>query len=139
MEVMMIQKRIALLSMLTLLLQVAGCSDPTQGVVSGSIVVDGQPAEQGGITYIPLDKDGRTAGAEILDGKYSGVVPVGKYRVELRVPKKVGETKIYDTPDSPIQPIMEEVLPAKFNENSELTLDVPAGKLTKDYDLSSAE
>ena len=122
-----------------LLASFAGCSDPTEGVVSGTVAVDGQPAVQGGITYVPLDKDGRTAGAEIMDGKYSGIVPVGSYRVELRVPKKVGETKIYDTPDSPIQPILKEILPEKFNDNSELTLDVPAGKSTKNYDLSSTE
>lgn len=122
-----------------LLLQVAGCGDPTQGTVSGTVVIDGQPAKTGGITYEPLDKDGRTAGAEILDGQYSGIVPVGKYRVKLRVSKKVGETKIYDTPDSPIQPILEEVLPEKFNDITELTIEVPAGKSTKDWKFSGGE
>ena len=45
----------------------------------------------------------------------------------------VGTKKIYDTDDSPLMPITEEALPARYNEQTELRLDmlpleVPAGR-----------
>lgn len=133
--------RIAVLCLgaLAMLQSIAGCSDPTQGIVSGSVVVDGKPAETGAISFIPVNGRGTTAGAVIEQGKYKATVPVGEVRIEIRVSKVVGEQKIYDTPDSPIQEVMEESLPARFNDQSELTWEVPSGKSTKDFDLQTAE
>lgn len=133
--------RIAVLCLGTLatLHSIAGCSDPTQGIVSGSVVVDGEPAETGAISFIPVSGRGTTAGAVIEQGKYKATVPVGEVRIEVRVPKVVGEQKIYDTPDSPVQQVMEESLPARFNAQSELTWEVPSGKSTRDFDFQTAE
>jgi len=117
------------------MIQFIGCSDPTQGILSGSVTVDGNPAESGAISFIPVGGRGTTAGAIIEQGKYKATVPVGDVRIEVRVPKVVGEKKIYDTPDSPVQQVMEESLPARFNDESELAYDVPSGKSIKDFDL----
>ena len=117
------------------LIQFTGCSGSGQGTVSGSVVVNGTPAETGAISFIPVDGRGTTAGAVIEQGKYKATVPVGNVRVEIRVPKVVGEQKIYDTPDSPVQQVMEESLPARFNDESELTHEIPEGKSTRDFDL----
>jgi hypothetical protein len=82
-----------------------------------------------------LDGRGQTAGCAITAGRYSVRLPVGAYRVEVRVSVKVGERKLYDTPDSPVQPTFREILPAKYNTDSELKYDVIAGAQEKNWDL----
>ena len=57
--------------------------------------------------------------------------------MEVRIPKVVGKKKLYDTPDSPEQEIMEEVLPAKYNEVTELRVDIKKGINTKDFELKT--
>ena len=117
---------------------VAGCdSGPPMGDVTGTVTVNGAPAKTGAVSFFPVDGKAGTAGAVIEDGKYSARVPVGKARVEIRVPKIVGYKKLYATPNSPTQPIMEEVLPAKYNEQSEIELEVQRGKNEKNYDLKT--
>ena len=108
-----------------------GCAEPTEGVVSGTVIVDGEPAN-GSIGFIPVDGLSSTSGAAINDGKYTAIVPLGKMKVQIRANKKVGETRIYNTPDSPIQTILAEVLPKKFNDETELLLDVKPGKNQQD-------
>ena len=113
-----------------------GCSEPTEGEVSGTVIVDGEPAN-GSIGFIPVDGLSSTSGAAIKDGKYTAIVPLGEMKVQIRANKKVGETRIYNTPDSPIQTILAEVLPPKYNDETELRLDVKPGKNQQDYDLKS--
>lgn len=116
-----------------------GCADPNEAVVSGTVTVDGEPAKMGSITFIPADGLTSTAGAEIANGKYTAVVPAGPKKVQVRVSKIVGETRLYNTPDSPVQPIYEEVLPPKYNNQTELVLDVKPGQNEQNYDLSAKE
>jgi hypothetical protein len=119
------------------LVAVAGCAEPTTGVVTGTVTVDGSPAKEGSIAFFPVNRKSSTAGAAIIDGKYTATVPLGQAKVEIRVPKVVGQKKLYDTPDSPIKPLMDESLPAKYNDASELTLDVKPGENEQDYDLTT--
>lgn len=114
-----------------------GCSDPTIGTVTGTITVDGEPAETGSVAFIPTDGKGSTAGGKIVDGSYTAVVAVGVSRVEVRVPKIIGEQRLYDTKDSPVAPVWEESLPEKYHNESELTYDVPSGKSEKNFDLTT--
>lgn len=116
-------------------LTVQGCSKPTMGEVNGSVTVDGEPAKTGSIAFFAIDRMSPTAGGEITDGHYSARVPPGECRIEIRVSKVVGQKRLYDSPDSPVQPLFAEVLPPKFNDDSELTLDVKLGKQEQDFDL----
>ena len=118
----------------------AGCGPADQVKVypvKGTVKFQGQPMKGGGsIAFYPTGGQvGATPGGEIKEGKYTARVPVGTAKVEVRVPKVVGRKKIYDTPDSPIQDILAEVLPARYNDNTELTFDVKAGNNQKDFDL----
>jgi hypothetical protein len=123
---------------LFVVLAIAGCAEPTTGIVTGTVTVDGSPASEGSsIAFFPIDGKSSTAGAEIIDGKYEATVPLGQVKVEIRVPKVVGQRKLYDTPDSPIKLVMDESLPAKYNDASELTLDVQPGENEQDYDLTT--
>lgn len=124
----------AIVSALSLCL---GCTEPTIGVVTGAVTVDGSPAKSGSIAFFPVDGKSSTAGAEIIDGQYTAEVAPGASRIEIRVPKVVGEKKLYDTPDSPLKPLLAESLPARYNDASELTLDVQLGENQKDFALTT--
>jgi len=115
----------------------AGCSEPRLGTVSGTIVVDGAPAEIGSIAFFPLDGQAATSGAAVEQGRYQAVVPLGKSKVEIRVSKVVGQKKLYDAPDSPVQAVMAEVLPPRYNDASELAIDVVPGPQQRDFDLTT--
>jgi hypothetical protein len=123
--------------MLIALLLVAGCAKSDVGVVTGSITVDGVSAKSGSIAFFPVNRKSTTAGAEIVDGQYTAGVPLGTFKVEIRVPKIVGQKKLYETPDSPIQQILAESLPARYNDKTELTLDVQPGNNQQDYELKT--
>lgn len=105
--------------------------------VSGTVTVDGKAPESGAISFIPVDGMTATTGAVITQGKYESQAPLGESKVEIRIPKIVGKKKLYDTPDSPTQEIMEEVLPAKYNEATELRFSGEKGKNEKNFDLST--
>ena len=105
--------------------------------VSGMVTVDGKAPEQGSISFIPLNGSTPTTGAVITQGKYESQAPIGESKVEIRVPKVVGKKKLYDTPDSPEQEIMQELLPAKYNETSELRFTGVKGKNEKNWELST--
>lgn len=123
--------------LIALLVLSAGCAEPTTGVVTGTVAVNGTPAKEGSIAFFPTNGKSPTAGGEIVDGSYSATVPLGNCKVEIRVPKVVGQKKLYDTPDSPVKPLLAETLPAKYNDATELTLDVQPGTNQQDYDLAT--
>jgi len=118
----------------------AGCSgDKTKARVTGTVTVDGKKAAEGAVTFIPLDGRAPTTGAMIENGKYSALVPFGLMRVEIRVPKVVGEKKLYDEPNSPTMPVKTESLPDKYNAKSELQLEVKPGGIARDFELTTQE
>jgi hypothetical protein len=114
---------------------VAGCSDQSNAVVTGMVRVDGVPVEKGAITFIPKDGQSATSGGEIVDGKYSVHVPVGKMKVSISMPKQDKKKKLYPTADSPEMWTYIEGLPARYNDKTELELDVKSGTNNKDWDL----
>ena len=118
-------------------LLLAGCEKPNVGVVTGTITVDGAPATAGSIAFFPVNGKSSTAGAEIVAGQYTANVPLGTAKVEIRVPKVVGEKKLYDTPDSPTKQLLAESLPPKYNDATQLTLDVQPGENRQDFQLST--
>jgi hypothetical protein len=115
----------------------AGCAKSDKGVVTGRVTVDGAAVKTGSIAFFPVNRKSTTAGAEIVDGEYRAVVPLGTFKVEIRVPKVTGQKKLYDTPNSPVQPILAESLPAEYNDQTKLTLEVQAGENLKDYELAT--
>lgn len=116
-----------------------GCDTVPEGMgtVNGSVTVDGQSVTRGAIAFMPTDGLAQTSGGKIVDGRYSATAPIGKAKVAIRVPKVVSERKLYDTPNSPVQPIMEESLPTKYNDETELEIEVRPGETEYNFDLSS--
>ena len=112
--------------------------------VSGAVLLDGQPIESGTISFIPAPgTKGPTAGGIIRSGKYSIVegdgAAVGTARVEISSSKMTGKMIEVGSPMPPGTKIEEtvEAVPAKYNKNSTLTVDIKAGLNTHDFDLKS--
>lgn len=115
---------------------VAGCGGEDKlPQVTGAVTINGKPVERGSISFIPIGGQGPTTGAEIVAGKYTSAAPPGESKVEIRVPRIVGKKKLYETADSPVQDIMQEVLPEKFNEKSELRFTPQESMNEKNWDL----
>lgn len=115
----------------------AGCSPSNKAVVTGTVTVNGEPANVGAVSFFAVDGRAPTAGSPIVDGRYSAQVTPGLCSVQVRVSKVVGEKKLYDTPDSAVRQVWAEVLPPKFNDNTELRLEVKPGKNEQNYDLNT--
>jgi hypothetical protein len=117
---------------------ICGCKEPeTKGRVTGLVTVDGAAAESGSISFFPVNGEGPMAGAVIAGGRYEAAVPFGLMKIEIRVPKVFGETKLYDTPDSPVRKRVTEALPARYNDKSELQLEVKPGEIEKNFELTT--
>lgn len=117
-----------------MLIFAVGCGDSTTGIVTGTVTVDGEPVS-GAITFAAVDGKTGPAGGPIVDGLYTATVPVGMSKVAIRVAKVIGTQKLYDTPDSKIHELTDEMLPPKYNDESELTYEIPSGKSTKNFDI----
>ena len=117
-----------------------GCSaDSSKGTVAGTVTFDGNPIKSGVIRFVPIDGESPTAEAIITDGKFSETVPIGEKRISISAPKVVGKRPAYQTPGAPSVDIVEELLPARYNLASELTLDVQGGRQNVAFGLESGK
>jgi hypothetical protein len=115
----------------------SGCSKSNTATVTGTVTVDGQAAKSGYVSFFAVDGRAPNVGARIVDGRYTAQVKPGLCYVQVRVPKEVGEKKLYDTSDSPVRKVMAESLPSKYNDATELQFDVKPGANESNYDLST--
>jgi len=126
----------------------AGCGPggPDRAVVSGTVIYQGKPVEQGRIAFFPVgETNGPQAVAEIVGGTYrlenKGGVVVGRHRVEIRG-RRI-QPRYYEVPETQRDrlfdqgPPTEQYLPPKYNARSELEVTIPAGKteVTRDFRL----
>lgn len=118
---------------------IVGCGgDATMGEVIGTVTIDGKvPPKGSSINFVPVDGKSPSAGATIVDGKYSARVPVGKSKVEIRAPRELNKAQPQRAGPGPGGDLIEESLPAKYNDATELTVDVKPGKNEKTWNLSS--
>jgi hypothetical protein len=121
------------------LLLITGCSSdaPPARTVTGEVTLDNQPLAEGNIQFRPIAGDATTAGAPIKDGKFTAELPLAKMRVEITASKVVGQRKAYDAPNSPVVDEVVELIPRRYNSQSELTLDVQSTTETARFDLKS--
>ena len=115
-----------------------GCGAPT-ATVSGEVAVDGQPLDNGVISYAPADGQGAVATAVVQNGKYSLRTTPGKKWVQISAPVVVGKRKEYNGPDAPLVEIRGERLPERYNAKTELTFEAKAGDNTKDWSVESKQ
>src|SRR5262245_33920581 len=125
--------------LLAAVLALAGCGGGSKvGEVSGTVTVDGQtPAAGSSISFVPEGGKAPSAGAVIEGGKYTARVPVGTAKVEIRVPRPVTLPKGEAAGPGPGGDRIEESLPARFNDETELTYEVKPGRQEKNWDLKT--
>jgi hypothetical protein len=125
----MLMRNVALVA--TLILSMAGCSGSgvDLGEVRGKVTMDGQPLPDALVRFVP-DK-GRSAQG-ITDAN-------GEYKLDYSnrdAGALVGKSKVLITTGSLENPKAEKV-PAKYNNETELTGDVTSGSNTINFDLKS--
>jgi hypothetical protein len=128
------------------MLTVAGCGPGAADRcdISGSVTLDGKPVDGGNIQIEPLDaKQISASGALIQNGQYSiprksGLAP-GEYRVRIYLADKAGVKAVPSIMGGDGQSAAppRELIPAKYNTESELTIEVRQGVAnTFDFALS---
>lgn len=103
---------------------VLGCGGSGTARVKGHVTLDGQPLQQGAITFVSVDGVARTVGTVVLDGQFIVDMPTGKKIVRIQGTKVVGQRRAYESDaDSPMVDIVEDVVPAHTIQrlNSSLT------------------
>ena len=108
-----------------------------RAIVSGSVTFDGTPIANGEIRFVPMDGTrGPISGAPIVDGEYvaksNGGVPLGGHTVRIKAfttDTKSGSVDERD--DGEIQ-----IIPAKYNRDSNLTADVDGKSDQVDFELT---
>ena len=117
---------------------ILGCGrGPTTGTVRGKVTLDGKPLAVGIARFVPEDGAGATADCAVKEGNFELKLPTGKKIVTFSAPKVTGRQKMYDTPDSPEVDVVGELLPPRYNDTSELRLEVTAGAQDATFALLS--
>jgi hypothetical protein len=112
-----------------------GCRrGPAKAVFTGRVTLNDEPLPQGAISLYPLSRT-PSAGAVITDGGYQMTAFPGSYRVEITGSKVVGQKKRYDSADSPMDDILESIVPAEYNSSSKLVQEVKLDTKTLDFKL----
>lgn len=122
----------------------SGCQDgPELGEVEGRVTLDGSPLEGATVTFLP-DSGGRPGtGKTNADGRYTlrftGTkwgAPLGRH--EVRVSTFAYPSTI-EHADGTVtsHPMLPETLPAKYNQQSELSANVEPGMNEFNFDLTS--
>jgi len=106
----------------------AGCGSSGRVTATGMVTFDGQPVETGTIVFQPLDRAAAPEGAPISGGRYTVECPPGRQRVQIRGTRPVDESRVPRTmPRLGTAPVREDYIPAAYNTESTLEVEVVAG------------
>jgi hypothetical protein len=129
------------LLLLFLLLPIVGCGGESYKVapVSGRVTLDGKPLAKAHVHFAPIGSRDQVApgptsqGQTDADGRYTltldsnrspGAV-VGKHKVYIITVDT--QVTAADLPDAGVRPSRREILPDRYNQETKLTCEVPAG------------
>jgi hypothetical protein len=115
----------------------AGCGGSNLTAVSGTVTLDGQPLKEGSMHFAAADGQAPTQGAVIADGKFKTELHRTNYKVQIFAPKPSKVVAKLDENGPGGGPRVEELLPPRYNFQSELTLNVTAPTTTANFDLRS--
>ncbi|MEM7476557.1 MAG: carboxypeptidase regulatory-like domain-containing protein [Planctomycetota bacterium] len=116
---------------------VAGCGSGDMGYVSGTVTMDGKPLPNAIVEFFPKPSGGLSAGMtdekgvyELYIGRSGKGAKVGEHLVQI-------STADGGADDGDYGGASKELVPAKYNVNSELTATVKSGNNTIDFTLDS--
>lgn len=122
-------------------LALVGCDRSDRLPLNGEVSFDGTPVKHGYVQFTPMAATkGPTSGADIKDGAYQ-VAPVrglmqGAYRVEIQAWERTGGVSLDPVTGEKFQGgALVQLLPDKYNKQSELTLEIEPGTRTFDFHL----
>jgi hypothetical protein len=125
------------------MLVLTGCSNAGgRHALQGQVTLDGSPVSDGYITFTPQPGTaGPSAGGPIKEGRYFIAAKdgtfAGTFRVEIRAMRATG-SKVKRPPLNEIVDQFEQYLPARYNDQSELTVEVKAEENHRlDFSLQS--
>jgi len=140
-----------LLVALASLLVVGGCSGgggmPSGESVSGTVTWQGKSLALGTISFVPAaGEDLSGSKVTITNGRYEfpnppGLAP-GSYKVRIHARSNSKKNAPVSeapkgVPDfNPVDPLLQEQIPEKYNDETTLTAEVVKGSNTKDFDLT---
>jgi hypothetical protein len=125
---------------------IIGCHDESARLpVAGGVTLDGRALKEGQISFSPLPgTGGPTAGAPIVDGKYSIEADrgpmAGQFRVEITAMEPAAEkTEVFNvaTGKTELTEQYKSIIPPRYNVNSELVVELPAEDSRRDFTLLS--
>lgn len=116
----------------------AGCSGDGKYPVNGTVTWNGEPipADQNGhVTFLPVDpSETPDAGPIGPDGTFSFRSAPGEKKVEILISRPVG--KVVESMGMAAQ---EQYIPARYNEETELVVEIVAGANDLQFDLVEDE
>lgn len=109
------------------------------GRIEGTVTLDGQPVDGGTITFVSPDRNGGGAGGPIQGGKYAieTKLPPGTYKVEINWLKSTGKQLPNKNDPGTTVDETKQVIPMKYNTQSELTADIKSGSNNFNFELKS--
>jgi hypothetical protein len=124
---------------------VTGCGDGRVRV-SGTVVFEGKPVEQGIISFEPVDGVGPTTGGSVTDGSYdltgNARATAGEKIVRIYASRKSGR-KFPAGPPSPPGTMIDEMIqciPKQYNDQSSLKVSITPGRdNTHNFELPLAK
>ena len=118
-----------------------GCNPADQFAIDGTVTFDGQPMSEGSVTFIPT-QGGPTYGGLIENGTFSvnngPLLKAGEYRVQIES-WKITTTIVQELDnEGPVNDRVQ-VVPARYNLDSQLTIDVASNATHFPFDLLSEQ
>ena len=116
-----------------------GCGKKNeQFEIHGQVTYEGESIAEGKILFLPNDESQPQAIAKIVDGEYKTASPggvfVGEYKVQVFGYRGTGKVqdlgKLYGTQEQ-----QQQYLPAKFNHETELTVEISSEENEYDFEL----
>ncbi len=114
-----------------LLVAVVGCTHNGRVAIEGTVTLDGRPLHEAQIAFFPMPGcTGPTVGGDIIDGRFA--IPAdkgplaGNYRVVINKSGPTGR-QVRDLRRNTIIDEYAQILPARYNERTELEAEVTAG------------
>lgn len=132
------------LGLMLLALVTTSCNESARREITGTVLLDGELLAKGNIELRPLrGTPGPPVGAEIVDGRFriapEGGPMAGEFSVEITASRKTGEQRRDDFSDE-MYDVVEQFLPARYNESTELKATVnESGPTELSYKLTSDE
>ena len=119
----------------------AGCDNSGRYSLEGKVTFDGEPVEKGYVQFSPLPgTSGPTSGADVKDGIYevasSRGLFKGSYRVNVQAWKRSKKISIDPVTGEKFKGgDLKQILPPKYNDDSDLEIEIGGAQRTFDFNL----